>query len=58
MRVCLLADLRQVLDFILDHFRFNPGFVNQFPGEYLAKGYVVKLLVSERISLTYFMDDS
>ena len=30
------AEVHQVLDFILDHFRFNPRFVNQFPGEYLT----------------------
>jgi hypothetical protein len=30
-----LTELCQVLDFILDHFRFNPRFVNQFPGECL-----------------------
>lgn len=73
MRVCLLAELCQVLDFILDRFRFNPEFVNQFPGEclrgldyckhgnagqYLAKGYVVKLLISECNILADFMYDS
>ena len=37
MRVWSLStEIRQVLDFILDHFRFNPRFVNQFPGEYLT----------------------
>jgi hypothetical protein len=35
MRVGLLAELGQVLDFILDDFSFNPGFVNQLSGKYL-----------------------